>query len=102
MPMRRLPAKPAHAGFFGGVGSLNAWAGGALREWNVFPNGEAMTYWRTGDVVSQWAAITQGSWGQPGGGHGGDTLYQYYPVSFYAGGRQTAYVLDAMVDGMAD
>ena len=56
-----------------------------------------MTYWRTGDVVSQWAAITQGSWGQPSGGHGGDTLYQYYPVNFYAGGRQTAYVLDAMV-----
>ena len=84
--------------FFAGVGAAGtAWPGGVLREWNLFPNGAAMYYSRTGDEVARQAAINFGSYQTPGGGKVGNTLYQYYTVDAYSGARTMAYILDAAV-----
>ncbi len=84
--------------FFAGVGAAGTvWPGGLLREWNLFPNGAAMYYFRTGDEVARQAAINFGSYQPSGGGKSGNTLYQYYLIDAYDGARLMAYMLDAAV-----
>ncbi len=84
--------------FFAGVGAAGTlWPGGLLREWNLFPNGAAMYYFRTGDEVARQAAINFGSYEPPGGGKAGNTLYQYYSIDACGGARVMAYMLDAAV-----
>ena len=84
--------------FFAGVGAAGTvWPGGLLREWNLFPNGAAMYYFRTGDEAARQAAINFGSYEPPGGGKAGNTLYQLYPIDASTGARMTAYMLEAAV-----
>ena len=83
--------------YFAGVGAAGTiWPGGVIREWNLFPNSSGMYYFRTGDAVAKQAAINFGSY-EPAGVKAGNTLYQYYPVDAFTGGRMTAYMLDAAV-----
>jgi hypothetical protein len=92
-----LVAQQAYYNYFGGVGAAGtAWPGGQLREWNIFPNGPAMTWWRTGDPAAKQAALNLGSWQGTGGAHQGSTIYQYYPITSYDAGRQSAYQLDSI------
>ena len=93
-----LETDQAYNNWFAGVGAAGAnWPGGALREWNIFPNGPAMTYWRTGDPVAKQVAINLGSQGGTGGAHQGNVQYQYYFLTSYDSGREDAYVLDGLV-----
>ena len=93
-----LVCQQSYWNFFAGVGAAGTvWPGGLLREWNLFPNGAAMYYFRSGDEVAKQAAINFGSYQPPGGGKAGDTLYQYYFVDAYGGARVGAYMLDAAV-----
>ncbi len=93
-----LVCQDSYWNFFAGVGAAGTvWPGGLLREWNLFPNGAAMYYFRTGDEVAKQASINFGTYQPPGGKKAGDTLYQYYAVDAYAGARMMAYILDAAV-----
>ena len=84
--------------FFAGVGASGTfWPGGLLRDWNLFPNGAAMYYFRTGDEVAKQAAINFGSFQPPGGAKQGNTLYQYYLIDAQGPARVMAYLLDAAV-----
>ena len=93
-----LVAQQAYFNYFSGVGAAGtAWPGGYVREWNLFPNGPAMTWWRTGDPAARQAVLNLGSWGGTGGSHQGSTIYQYYPVTYFDLARQSAYQADAIL-----
>lgn len=91
-------AQQAYYDWFAGVGAAGtSWPGGALREWNIFPNGPAMTWWRTGNATAKQTALNLGSWGGTGGSHQGSTIYQYYPITVYDQGRQSGYQVDSLL-----
>ncbi len=93
-----LVAQQGYFDYFGGVGAAGStWPGGYLREWNIFPNGPAMTWWRTGKIEAKQAALNLGSWGGTGGAHTGSTIYQYFPITYYAAARQSAYQIDSIL-----
>lgn len=93
-----LVSQQAYYDFFGGVGAAGTvWPGGVAREWNIFPNGPAMTWWRTGDPAAKQAVLNLGSAGGINGAHQGSVIYQYYPVEYGDLARQSAYQADSIV-----
>ncbi len=93
-----LVAQQGYFDYFGGVGAAGStWPGGVLREWNIFPNGPAMTYFRTGSNEAKQAVLNLGSVQPAGGGHAGSTIYQYYPITYVAAARQSAYQIDSII-----
>lgn len=93
-----LVGQQSYYKFFGGVGAAGTgWPGGYLREWSIFPNGPAMTWWRTGDTTAKQAVNTLGTLGGSGGSHQGSTIYQYYPITYFDAARQSAYQIDSIL-----
>lgn len=93
-----LVAQQSYYNFFGGVGAAGGtWPGQVLREWNTFPNGPAMTWWRTGDAAAEQAAVNLGTYEPASGGHAGSTTYRDFFTTYYDLSREEAYNLDSLI-----